>query len=54
MSDYWYRQIGPTSWVAYDGRQAIWETTTRAEMARWLREKGITAEHRPLRIVAAR
>lgn len=46
--DYWYRQVHATSWVAYDGRQAIWETNERAELLAWLRARDIVAEHRPL------
>lgn len=44
----WFRQIHPTSWVAYRGNQAIWETTTRADLERWLKDHGITAAWRPL------
>lgn len=47
----WYRQIHGTSWVAYRGRQAIWEASTEADLLAWLREHGIHAEHWPLRIL---
>jgi hypothetical protein len=51
---YWYRQVGPTSWVVYDGRQAIWEATTRGELLAWCRERGIEAEWIPLRVIVIR
>jgi hypothetical protein len=51
---YWYRQVGPTSWVLYDGNQAIWEATTRGELLAWCRERGIEAEWLPLRVVVIR
>jgi len=47
----WYRQIHPTSWVAYRGNQGIWEETSEGCLLTWLRSQGITeAEYHPLRI----
>lgn len=51
MDDFWYRQLGPTSWVAYNGRQAIWEATTRGDLVRWLRYHDIEAGWRPLTVL---
>lgn len=49
---FWFRQIHGTSWVAYDGRQAIDEATTRGELEQRLKARGITdAVWIPLRIV---
>jgi hypothetical protein len=52
--DYWYRQIHATSWVAYRGRQAIWETTTERELLRWLQAHGIEATRHQLHITNCR
>jgi hypothetical protein len=46
----WYRQIHATSWIVYDGNQAIWEATTAIELLAWLRARGLRAEHQPLRV----
>jgi hypothetical protein len=48
--DYWYRRVHSTSWIAYDGDRAIWEAASADELLSWLRERGIEAEYRPLRI----
>lgn len=49
----WFRQVHPTAWVAYRGNQAIWETTTRAALVRWLKDHGIPATWKPLTITHA-
>jgi len=48
----WYRQIHPTSWVAYRGpRQAIAEETSEVALRRKLKDMGIEDyQHQPLRI----
>jgi hypothetical protein len=51
---YWYRQVGPTSWVLHDGSQAIWEATTRGDLLAWCRARGIEAEWIPLRVIVIR
>jgi len=48
--DIWYRQVHSTSWIAYQGNRAIWEATSERELRDWLKARGLTAVHRPLRI----
>lgn len=48
----WYRQIHPTSWVAYRGNQAIAEDIDEAALRGRLHHLGIEDyQHQPLRIV---
>jgi len=48
----WYRQVNPTSWIAYQGNAAIWEASTVRQLLDKLREMGIKyARHEPLRVV---
>lgn len=51
--EYWYRQLNPTSWVAYHGNKAIAEATTVVLLFEEIKKLGFNPkqfEHIQLRI----
>jgi hypothetical protein len=52
VNDYWYRQAGPTSWIAYNGRQMIWEDASESLLLGKLKLMGYPEPQRTdLRVV---
>lgn len=54
QEDLYFRKLGPTSYVLYNGRQGLWETTTAKEMREYCRSRGFIATERRVEIVVIR